>query len=62
MSAEEEITQAIIEAQRQAYLDCVRICKDLKFTEQGPTTEAKHQRMLCANAILTRMKELGYET
>lgn len=27
------------------------VCRELRFTEQGPSTEAKHQRMLCAAAI-----------
>ena len=30
---------------------CARVCEELKFTQQGPTPDALHQRRLCAAAI-----------
>lgn len=31
--------------------ECANICETLKFTEAGPSTEARFQRVLCSRAI-----------
>jgi len=41
-------------AQREEREACAKVCENLRFTELGPTLEAKHQRNLCAQAIRQR--------
>jgi len=36
------------------YLDAAKVCRELSFTEMGPTFAARHQRNLCAAAIEAR--------
>lgn len=41
----------IAAAEREA---CAKVCEELRFSEWGPTPEAKRQRDLCAAAIRAR--------
>jgi len=40
----EEIADAIVK-------ECARVCEELQFSAEGPTPEARYQRVLCADAI-----------
>lgn len=63
LEAKEEIfnkTQAVLDSMhinaedeliRQVVLKCIEICDNLQFSPEGPSTQAKYQRTLCAHAI-----------
>jgi hypothetical protein len=55
LDREEEFT----EREKQIVLKCAEICETLRFTEEGPSTEAKYQRVLCAKAIKDYFKLFG---
>jgi hypothetical protein len=47
----DKLKQLGAKAEREA---CAKVCEELRFSEWGPTPEAKRQRDLCAAAIRER--------